>query len=323
MWIIGSLVLVGIITLAYEYRLRKPDQLVLFESGGRIIERKSRFFPRHFSLAMPNTTHSAILSIETAVKGYLDIKIRLSISVAASKKNIPALVRVGGWNSNAVVKSAKELEIILQSLIKKYVEKFEIEELSSERIYDYLQANVDENSGKLGLEVISLTVQSFDALDPKISEAMKQQESARIFEQTELLNQKARISAARVKLQADEEIAFMQNVLELKKYELKKSELEKESALAQTRIEQELNRKNLQLEFDNKELELLRKSPELLMLTPQAARLAEACQSLKNAKTVISLSPGDMSQGSDFLGMFQKFLENAMNNYALKNNEKK
>ncbi|MGE5456831.1 MAG: hypothetical protein ACM3RX_00595, partial [Methanococcaceae archaeon] len=161
MWIIGSLVLVGIITLAYEYRLRKPDQLVLFESGGRIIERKSRFFPRHFSLAMPNTTHSAILSIETAVKGNLDIKIRLSISVAASKKNIPALVRVGGWNSNAVVKSAKELEIILQSLIKKYVEKFEIEELSSERIYDYLQANVYENSGKLGLEVISLTVQSF------------------------------------------------------------------------------------------------------------------------------------------------------------------
>lgn len=321
MWIlIGILAIIIVIVLAYEYRLRKPDQLILFESNGKMLERKTRFYPRHFSLALPNTTHSAQLLIETAAKGNLDIKIRLSTTVAASHKNIPALIRVGGWNSSAVVKASKELEVIIQSLIKKYVEKYEIEELSSEKIYNYLIENASLSSEKLGLEIIALTVQSFDALDPKISEAMKQQESARIFEQTELLNQKARTAAARVKLKADEEIAAMENELELKRYDLKKVELEKESAIAHARIEEELKRKKMQLEFDTRELELLKNSPELLMLTPQAVRLAEASQALKNARTVVSLSPGDIAQGSDFIGMFRKYLESALNNGTSRDN---
>ena len=49
----------------------------------------------------------------------------------------------------------------------------------------------------------------------------------------------------------------------------------------------------MRLAFEREELEVLKSSPELLMLTPQAARLAEASQSLKNARTVISLSPQD------------------------------
>ena len=176
---------------------------------------------------------------------------------------------------------------------------------------------------KFGLEIISLTVQSFEALDNEISDAMKRKESARIIEQTELLNQKARISAARTKLEADEEIAVMENELSLKKYELKKTELEKESGLAQQRMEEELKRKRMQLEFDNQELELLKKNPELLMLTPQAARLAEASQSLKNARTIVSLSPNDISQGSDLIGIFQKYFQNALGNSSTKNDEKK
>jgi hypothetical protein len=67
------------------------------------------------------------------------------------------------------------------------------------------------------------------------------------------------------------------------------------------------------LELDRSELELLKNSPELLMLTPQAARLAEASQSLKNARTVVSLSPHEMSLGSELIGLFQKFLEKAVN----------
>ncbi|MEI7811620.1 MAG: SPFH domain-containing protein [Ignavibacteria bacterium] len=324
MWELVSIPLaLAALGIIYEYRLRKPDQLILIESEGVIKERKSRFYPRHLSLALPNTTHSTQLSVEMAVKGNLDIKVKLAFTVAASHKNIPSLVRVGGWNGKAVIKASKELETIIQSLIKKFVEKYEIEELSSEKIYDYLKANVTQSGEMLGLEIITLTIQSFDALDPKISEAMKQQESARIFEQTELLNQKARIAAAKVKLKADEEIAVMESELALKKYELKKAEMEKDSALAHARIEEELKRKKLQLSFDSDELELLKKSPELLMLTPQAARLAEASQTLKNARTIVSLSSNDGTQGNDLIGMFQKFLANAFSGYANNNNEKK
>ena len=51
------------------------------------------------------------------------------------------------------------------------------------------------------------------------------------------------------------------------------------------------------------------------MLTPQAARLAEASQGLKNARTIVSLSPQDLSQGSDLLGTLQRMLLSAIESY--------
>jgi hypothetical protein len=314
MWIIPVIIVIAVIVFyLYEYRIKRPDQIVLYESAGKILIRKSRLYPRHFSLAIPVTAYTTQLTMESVAKGNLDIKIKISVTVAASLDNISALIRTGGWNSSAVSKSAKELEVIINSQVKEYTEKFEIEELSSEKIFNYLNEKVKISREKLGLDIISLTIQSFEALDPAISNALKQQESARILEQTESLNQKARITAARAKLKADEEIAVMENVLELKKYELKKTELEKESLLAGKRMEEELSRKKMNLEFDRSELELLKNSPELLMLTPQAARLAEASQSLKNARTVVSLSPNDLSIGSELVTMFQKFLAGAVN----------
>jgi hypothetical protein len=323
MWIIPIIIVIAVIIFfLYEYRIKRPDQIVLFESVGKILIRKSRFYPKHFSLALPGTAYTKQLTMESVAKGNLDIKIKISVTVAASFDSISALIRTGGWNSAAVSNSAKELEVIINSQVKQYTEKYEIEELSSEKIFNYLDEKIKISREKLGLEIVSLTIQSFEALDPAISNALKQQESARIMEQTESLNQNARITTARAKLKADEEIAVMENVLELKKYELKKTELEKESFLAQKRMEEELTRKKMNLEFDKSELELLKNNPELLMLTPQAARLAEASQSLKNARTVVSLSPNDMSLGSDLIGMFQKFLAGAVNGGNKKNEDK-
>jgi hypothetical protein len=68
----------------------------------------------------------------------------------------------------------------------------------------------------------------------------------------------------------------------------------------------------MQLDFEKDEMRLLKESPELLLLTPQAARLAEASQSLRNARTVVSLSPGDASQGTELLGMFSTLVQNAL-----------
>jgi hypothetical protein len=297
--------------------------LVLDESKGKIILRKGRFYPRHFSLALPKTTYSTQLNIEASAKGNIDIKVKLSVTIAAALNHIPELIRVGGWKSNAVLIAAKELETIIHSLVKEYTEKYEIEELSSEKILNYLNQKMNVAIEKLGLEIVSLSVQSFEALDTKIADSLRQQESARILEQTESLNQTARITAAKAKIKADEEIARMENELELKKYDLRKSELEKESVLAQMKMEDELKRKKQQLEYDKEELNLLKNSPELLMLTPQASRLAEASQSLKNARTIVSLSPNEITQGSELLGMFQRFLQNTVNNFSQKNEEKK
>jgi len=81
------------------------------------------------------------------------------------------------------------------------------------------------------------------------------------------------------------------------------------------RVDEELKQSRKKLELDKEELDVLRSSPELLMLTPQAARLAEASQGLKNARTIVSLSPQDLSHGSELLGTLQKILLSAIESY--------
>ncbi|KAF0153034.1 MAG: hypothetical protein FD143_474 [Ignavibacteria bacterium] len=321
MWF-GIIIIVAVIIFLYEYRLRKPDQLVLKESDGKIVLNKTRFYPKDFCLVLPKTTLPLQLNVESTAKGNLDIKVKLAVTVSLAAGNVSQLIKVGGWNSNSVTKAAKEFEVVLQSLVKEFTVKYEIEELSSEKIYHYLIERVSVSKEQFGLDVISVSVQSFEVVDQKIAESIRQQESARILEQTELLNQKARITAAKAKLKADEEIAFLENELELKKFDLRRTELDKESELADKRIKEELKRKKLNLEFEKEELEMLKNNPELLLLSPQAARLAEASQSLKNARTVVNLSPSDIAQGSDLLNVFQNFLLKTVSGSS-KNEEKK
>ncbi|MBZ5653630.1 MAG: hypothetical protein LAO18_24485, partial [Acidobacteriia bacterium] len=277
--------------------------------------RTFRFYPRHFSLPIARTVHSFVLTIDASAKGNLDIRVKLSVAVAASLDHLAVLIRAGGWNANAVEKAMRELEVLLQSYVKELTEQREIEDLSSEKIGAYLHERVHETKNTLGLEVISLAILSFEPVNPQIAEALRQREHARILEQTEMLNQQVRISAAKAKLKADEEIGFMENEVELRKSDLKMKQLEKETALASSRVEHELRLNRLRLEFDTEELRLLKESPELLLLTPQAARLAEASQSLKNARTIVTLSPGDTGQGSDLLGMFHSVIRGALAGY--------
>ena len=68
---------------------------------------------------------------------------------------------------------------------------------------------------------------------------------------------------------------------------------------------------------------MLKNNPELLLLSPQAAKLAEASQSLKNARTVVNLSGNELSQGSDLLSLFQNFLEKTFNNSKQENKNSK
>ena len=104
----------------------------------------------------------------------------------------------------------------------------------------------------------------------------------------------------------------MEHTLELKKAKLDMELIEEEATLAHQRLEHELARNRMRLAFEKEEVEILKGSPELLMLTPQAARLAEASQNLKNARTVISLTPQDLANGPELLELFQTFLERAL-----------
>jgi hypothetical protein len=76
MWIAGVIAVLLIVLAAYEYRLRKPDQLVLYETDGTIRLRGRVFYPRHFSLALPGTTHQMELKIDGVARGSVQIRTR-------------------------------------------------------------------------------------------------------------------------------------------------------------------------------------------------------------------------------------------------------
>jgi hypothetical protein len=252
------------------------------------------------------------MTIEATAAGNLEVRVKLVGSVAPSLEHILSLIRVGGWNRDAVERAAEESQVMLQGLIKEHTERSGIHALSSTGILNYLNERSDLIKEKFGVELISLAIQSLEPTDPEIADALRQQEQARLLEQTEHLNNQARVAAAKAKYQADEEIAEMEHTLELKKAELKKDLLKEESLLANQHLEDELARNRMRLAFEKEELEILKSNPELLMLTPQAARLAEASQNLKNARTVISISPQDLAQGSEYLSLFQNLLQKAL-----------
>lgn len=310
--IAAAIIVIGVGLIVFEYRIRQPDVLVLSESKGRIGLRKGLIYPRHFSLPLKRMTCPIQVTVEASAIGNIGVRVKLIGSIAPSIDHLSSLIRAGGWNSDAVARVADEVQVLLQGLVKEYAERAEIHQLSSADLLKYLNERTMLVEEKYGVELITLAVQSLDPVDPEIADALRQQEQARLMEQTERLNQQARISAARAKYQADEEIAALEHSLELKRAELKKELLAQESALAQKRLEDDLARNRLRLAFEREELEVLKSSPELLMLTPQAARLAEASQTLKNARTIVSLTPQEVGTGAELFGLFQNMLQKAL-----------
>jgi hypothetical protein len=315
MEVVAILLVLVVAALVYEYRVRRPDQIVVAETRGGIKVRTARLYPRHFSTVISKGTHSFVQTIEASAKGNLDARVKLAVTAAPSPSHLQALLNVGGWRNDAVSRAAKELETLLLGYVKGYTEQHEIEELSSDRIREHLRKHQAECQAALGIEIVALTVVSFEPVNPQIADAIRQQEQARILEQTEVVQQQGRIAAARTRLKADEEIAALENDLEIRKYALRKEQFQKDAALATQRAEHELQLKRSQLNFDKEEMRLLKESPELLLLTPQAARLAEASQSMKNARTVVTLAPGEAGQGTELLGMFQTLVQGAIEAY--------
>ena len=310
MFILYGIVVLILAVLLYEYRLRKPDQIVLYESRGLVRRRSARFYPRHFSLTIPGTVYSRMQEIEVDAKGKIKVLVKLTVTVAASQKHLSKLIKSGGWKKDAVVHATKELDVLMNTLVREFTEQYSVEELSVEKLSNYLKKQINESGNTFGLDIMAVNIQSIEPIDEKIAETIQQLEAARILEQTEIANQKARVAAARATKEADEQIAQFDHSLELEKFKLKKIQQEKEAQLVLTRVEDELKIKKMQLEMEKREMELLIKNPELLMLTPQVAQLAEASQNLRNARTVVSLSSDDLARGSQFIDIFKTFLQN-------------
>ncbi len=303
---ISIIILVLIIIILIEYRIKKPGQIVLFESNGIVKYRKSRFYPKHFSFAMPNTIFTLSSSVEPEAKGKISLAVKFTATVTPSLLNISKLIQIGGWGNDSLNDAAKELDIILQGKIKEYTENYEVEEIKSEGITKYLREQTKGIDTQLGLEILSLTIQSVEPADKKIAEAIRQKEASRILEETEKRNQQVRINTAQMKLKADEEVLKYEHALEMKRYQLKEVEEEKEAALALRKLNEQIKRDKIKLEIEKEEMSMFKNNPELLLLTPQVARLAEASQNLKNAKTIVSL--GDFENGSQLVEMLKNFL---------------
>lgn len=301
-----------IAVVLYEVRLRKPDQIVLRETPAGVRVRPGRFYARHFGVPMTRTTHSFTQAVEASARGNLDVRVKLAVTVAASMEHLGALIRIGGWSDDATARAAKELEVLLLGFVKEFAEGRDIDSISSEALHAHLQQRVRGIAASLGIDVITLTVTTLEPVNTQIADALRQREQARILEQAEALQQQARVAAARTRLTADEEIAAMESALETKRFELRERHLAEESRLSAARAQHDLRLKRMQLEFEKEEMGVLRENPELLLLTPQAARLAEASQSLKNARTVVSLSPPDGGQAPDVIGVFQNLLQGAV-----------
>lgn len=300
-WMIIIPVILLLLALLFEYRIRQPDQIVLYESGGEILRRSGRFYPRHFSLSIPTTMQSLAVEIATEAEGRVGLIVRLTAAVAADPERLDQLIRTGGWESMAVERAAEELRVAIQGLTRKFTEQQGVEAISSTDLSGQLENQLRSFGERLGLEVISVTVHSVDPADPEIAETLREREASRIREQTEKVNQEARVAAAKARIEADAQVASAEHDLELKRLALKREQEEEHAQLEHMRVQEELDRRKMQLEMDREEVELVAENPQLLILTPQMARLAEASQSLRNARTVVSLSGDELPEGSSIL----------------------
>lgn len=310
-----------VLFLIFEIRIKKPDQLALFEKKGNIFLRKGKFYPRHLTLILSSSVYSYSLDIYSEAKGKLKIKTTLTLSVAPDKKDLSTLIQTGGWNENTVLNASKEINNQLNSFVQTLTEKQDIEDISPEKLINSLKENLVNNSNKLGLQVVSIGIQNIEPENIAIADAIRNRETARVLEETEAVKQNSRISSFKSKTEADDKIAKYEHQLEIMKLELKKIEDEKESILNHERVKEELKNKKLRLELEKEELSLLASHPELLVLSPQVARLADASRNLKNAKTVVSLSGKELADENPLGNLLQETIGKLTNNLKSSKNQ--
>ncbi len=206
--VIGIIIVGCVLLFLWEYRIRQPDVLVLYEFKGQISIRKGPIYPRHFSLPLKRTTCPIQLTVEATVSGDLGMRVKLVGSFAPSVEHVQALdSALGDGIKRRSSRATKEAQVLLEGMLKEYTERFEIHALSSTNVLNYLNERSTLIDEKFGVELISLTIQSLEPTDPEIADALRRQQQASLLEETERMSHEARVAAAKAKYQADEEIA--------------------------------------------------------------------------------------------------------------------
>lgn len=284
----GLLLMLGL--LFFFFQRKQPDQLVLIEKKGQVVQWTRPFFPKRICLSLPNTVHSFTTEIKTLDIGKIEALIKLSVSFYADPENLTNLIRTGGWTPDALKNIEKELAGTVQGIVGSVVENLAVTELKREIIAQSISEKLSRNAANAGVRISSVTVISADPVDSMITEAIKKQEEARIQENAERTLQASRTLQAELKAEADQKIAQAEHDVAMKKLALQKIREAGAAELARAAVEQSNERRKLELEIEKKEVEIIAQNPALLLLAPQLTRLTEASQQLKNAETVINFS---------------------------------
>ena len=101
MEVVLILVVVFAALALYEYRLRRPDQIVVAETRRGVRIRSGRLYPRHFSTPIAKTTHSFAQTVDASAKGNLDIRVKLAVTPDSQGQAVANFLadEAAGWNS--------------------------------------------------------------------------------------------------------------------------------------------------------------------------------------------------------------------------------
>ena len=117
---ISAILGIWILYIIFEYRQRKPDQIVLFEKKNNIKIRKSLYYPRHTSLAISASVQSTMVEVVAEAKGHLLLNVRIAIAASASQENIDKLIRAGGWKTSSIKNAIEEIKVLIESYAKEF-----------------------------------------------------------------------------------------------------------------------------------------------------------------------------------------------------------
>ncbi|MBN2090760.1 hypothetical protein JW964_14200 [candidate division KSB1 bacterium] len=302
----GGIVIIVIVVLYILFERKRPDQLILIEKKGKVMVWTRAFYPKYLCLSLPYTTRSVTTEVKTQARGKIDANIKLTVSFYPDAEHIENLIHVGGWSIDALARIEKELAGTVQGIVGEIIEPLDIAEMTREHIAKTIKTRLNSIATNIGVIITGVTVLNAEASDLKIAEAIKKTEVAHIQEEAEKTIQASRTAQAEMKAKADQAILNAEHDTIMKKLALRKIEEAESAILAKAALEQQVERRNIELAIEKSEVELLAQNPALLLLSPQLTRLTEASQQLKNAETVVTLS-------ADFLNKLPQPLQQIFN----------
>lgn len=301
-------IILAIITviIAIEIRVRKPFEILIVEKKGKILASRTFFYIKSRTLPLKLSEFAFEFNLQAYARNKIPIRAHFAGALEVDEKNIENLIKAGGWNKNAIVAAAEKLLNVAKSNALCQIENTPVNNLRSDILASYLRDKVYTEF--FGLKWVYVACLDYEIEDEKINEILRKEEISTLSEKSEEAVEKSKLSIEKIKHQIEQEIIKIKEDALVKKQELKKLETSLDQELKKAQAEFEARVQKLKLEIEKEELQLLKQNPELLLLSPQAARLLEASQSLKNARTVVNLSQGEIAKGVDVSGALNELI---------------